>query len=56
MDWNRVEGNWKHVWTAPVVQEVFRSDEHRSGAPMCSACSRSTEMAAGPDEVRRSSP
>lgn len=31
-----------HVWTAPVVQEVLCSDEHRSGASLCSACSRGT--------------
>jgi hypothetical protein len=31
-----------HVWTTPAAQELLYSDEHRSGASMCSACSRST--------------
>lgn len=42
----RIAFNWTveggHVWTAPAVQEVFGIDEHRSGASMCPACSRST--------------
>jgi hypothetical protein len=31
-----------HVWTTPAAQELLFSDEHRSGASMCSACSHST--------------
>ena len=27
-----------HVWTAPLAQEDFWCDKHRSGASMCSAC------------------
>lgn len=30
------------LWTTPVAQELLYNDEHRSVAPMCSACSRST--------------
>jgi hypothetical protein len=28
--------------TTPAAQELLCNDEHRSGASMCSACSRST--------------
>ena len=31
-----------HVWTPPAAPELLFSDEPRSGASMCSACSRST--------------
>ena len=31
-----------HVWTPSSAQELLCNDEHRSGASMCSACSRST--------------
>ena len=37
---NRDEQGGPH--RADTVQEVFGIDEHRSGASMCSACSRST--------------
>lgn len=41
------------MWTTPAAQELLFSDEHRSGASMCSACSHSAALDAGPDEARR---
>jgi hypothetical protein len=37
----RSESMLDHVLTTPAAQELLFNDEHRSGASMCSACSRS---------------